>query len=74
MYIIDVKCVCGNILTIMKANEAPNAYKSVVCSFCKETYRNNTTIYHCKKYKCPEHPNGFDICQTCLLLQKNKQN
>eukprot|EP01084_Bolivina_argentea_P065127 118733_1 len=61
-------CICGKVLT--KVNQASIVYEgnSVCCDKCFKMVNDIDIIWHCDDNFNIVHPDGFDICNSCLFL------
>jgi len=65
----NILCMCGAPLIQTITNKAYYEKANVHCDICGKYCPNNDIIYHCPNEKHSLHPEGYDLCDSCVSFQ-----
>jgi len=65
----NILCMCGAPLIQTISNKAYYEKANVHCDICGKYCPNNDIIYHCPNEKHSLHPEGYDLCDSCVSFQ-----
>ena len=68
-------CVCGEPLVSKPITHCYGGTGNIWCDLCGlRIYKSDIMVYHCDRDSIGKHPNGFDVCISCVAkLKRNAE-